>query len=146
MLSSSTSPVAPLVGGILIGLSSLIAMLATGKIAGISGMCSRMLRPKLGDAGWRFAFLLGLVAGAALAFVFVDTADIYRPVRSLAAMAVAGLLVGFGTRLSGGCTSGYGVSGFGLLSKNAMVATAIFVGTGMMTVFLLNRFGAHWGP
>jgi uncharacterized membrane protein YedE/YeeE len=146
MFSSSTSSIAPLVGGILIGLSSLIAMLATGKIAGISGMCSRVLRPKLGDVGWRFAFLLGLVAGAALAFACVETAAVYRPVRSLAAMAVAGVLVGFGTRLSGGCTSGYGVSGFGLLSKNAMVATTIFVGTGMVTVFLLNRFGAPLGP
>src|SRR5436190_13393311 len=146
MLSSSTFPLAPLAGGILIRLCSLVAMLATGKIAGISGMCSRVLRPKLGDAGWRVAFLLGLVGGSALAFAFVETAAVYRPVRSLAAMAAAGVLVGFGTRLSGGCTSGYGVSGFGLLSKNAMVATAIFVGTGMLTVFLLNRFGAPFGP
>jgi uncharacterized protein len=130
-----------LAGGVLIGLASLLAALATGKIPGISGLFSRILRPRKGDTAWRVVFILGLLAGAAFAFAAVEPAAIYRPLRSLAAAVAAGVLVGFGTRLSGGCTSGYGVCGIGLGSKNALVATLLFMGSGMATVFVLHRTG-----
>ncbi|HEX2853084.1 MAG TPA: YeeE/YedE thiosulfate transporter family protein [Opitutaceae bacterium] len=132
-----------LAGGVLIGLASLLVLLATGKIAGISGMLSRMLRPRSGDTAWRLVFLVGLVAGAALAFSWIESAAVYRPVRSLAAIGVAGLLVGFGTRVGGGCTSGHGVSGIGQGSKSSFVATLVFVLAGMATVFVLHH--TRWG-
>lgn len=131
-----------LAGGVLIGLASLLVLLATGKIAGISGMLSRLLRPRPGDTAWRLVFLVGLVAGAALAFSSVENSALFRPVRSLAAIGLAGVLVGFGTRVGGGCTSGHGVCGIGLGSKASAVATLVFMIAGMMTVFVLRHL--HW--
>jgi uncharacterized membrane protein YedE/YeeE len=144
MPAASHAFVSAFAGGVLIGLASLLVLLATGKIAGISGMLSRLLRPRQGDTAWRLVFLVGLVAGAALAFSWVESAAVFRPVRSLAAVGVAGLLVGFGTRLSGGCTSGHGVCGIGLGSKASLVATMVFMIAGMATVFVLRHF--QWGP
>ena len=129
-----------LLGGALIGLASLLASGATGKIPGISGMFSRMLGSKTNDTTWRIVFLASLVAGSALAFVTSDSAAVYRPVRSLTAVAIAGVLVGLGTRLGGGCTSGHGVCGLGLGSKEALVATLVFMATGIGTVWLVNHF------
>lgn len=132
-----------LAGGVLIGLASLLVLLATGKIAGISGMLSRLLRPRPGDTAWRLVFLVGLVAGAALAFSWMESTAVFRPVRSLAAIGIAGLLVGFGTRVGGGCTSGHGVCGIGLGSKASFVATLVFMVAGMVTVFVLRNL--QWG-
>jgi uncharacterized membrane protein YedE/YeeE len=139
MFSAPYSPLHALAGGGLIGLSSLLVILATGRPLGISGMFSRSLVPRAGDWAWRLIFFAGFLAGAALAFRTVDTASLYRPVRSLVALAVAGVLVGFGTRLGGGCTSGHGVCGLSLDSKNSLVATLVFMGAGMVTVFVLRH-------
>jgi len=123
-------------GGCLIGLGSLLALIASGKIPGISGVFGRLFRPKAGDSWWRVIFLVGLIAGAATTFLLSDHAAIFRipPGRSLLVFAVAGLLVGFGTRLGGGCTSGHGVCGIGMGARDSMVATAIFMAAGFVTV------------
>ena len=128
-----------LIGGILIGLASLLATMLSGKIPGISGVFGRLLVPATPDKKWRFLFLLGLIGGAALSFLLWDSAAAFRPLRPVAIMGVAGLLVGFGTRLGGGCTSGHGVCGVGTGAKDSIVATFIFVVAGIVTVFVYNR-------
>ena len=128
-----------LIGGILIGLASLLATVLSGKIPGISGVFGRLLVPATPDKKWRFLFLLGLIGGAALSFLLWDSAALFRPMRPLAIVGVAGLLVGFGTRLGGGCTSGHGVCGVGTGAKDSIAATLIFVGVAMVTVLIYNR-------
>ena len=128
-----------LIGGVLIGLASLIASGLTGKIPGISGVFGRLLTPATPDKTWRFLFLIGLIGGAAASFLLWQSAELFRPIRPLAVVAVAGLLVGFGTRLGGGCTSGHGVCGVGTGARDSIAATCIFVGVAMVTVLLYNR-------
>jgi uncharacterized membrane protein YedE/YeeE len=128
-----------LTGGILIGLGSLLAAALSGKIPGISGVFGRLLAPATPDKTWRFLFLLGLIGGAALSFLLWDSAALFRPMRPLAVMGAAGLLVGFGTRLGGGCTSGHGVCGVGTGAKDSIAATLIFVVVAMVTVLIYNR-------
>lgn len=128
-----------LIGGILIGVASLLATVLSGKIPGISGVFGRLLVPATPDKKWRFLFLVGLIGGAALTFLLWDSAALFRPVRPLAIIGVAGLLVGFGTRLGGGCTSGHGVCGVGTGAKDSIAATLIFVGVAMVTVLIYRR-------
>jgi uncharacterized protein len=128
-----------LIGGILIGLASLLATALSGKIPGISGVFGRLLVPATPDKRWRSLFLLGLVGGAALSFLLLDGAAIFRPMRPLAVMAAAGLIVGFGTRLGGGCTSGHGVCGVGTGARDSIAATLIFVVVAMVTALIYNR-------
>jgi uncharacterized membrane protein YedE/YeeE len=125
-----------LAGGVLIGAGSLLASVATGKIPGISGLVARILRPTPGDVLWRVVFLAGLVLGAGIAFAVSTDAAVFQPRGSLIAMAVAGALVGLGARLGGGCTSGHGICGMGLGSRDAIVATLVFMAAGMGTVYL----------
>jgi uncharacterized protein len=130
------------IGGVLIGLASLGAALLTGKVPGISGVFGRLLLPSTPDKFWRLVFLVGLIGGAALSFAFWESAAIFRPMRPLGVMAIAGLLVGFGTRIGKGCTSGHGVCGVATGAKDSIAATMIFVGVAMLTVFifsLINR-------
>ncbi len=129
----------PLIGGILIGLASLLATVLSGKIPGISGVFGRLLVPATPDKGWRAVFLLGLMGGAVLSIALWPSAALFRPMRPLGVMAVAGLLVGFGTRLGGGCTSGHGVCGVGMGAKDSIAATLIFMVAAMATVFIYNR-------
>jgi len=129
----------PVIGGILIGFASLLATVLSGKIPGISGVFGRLLVPATSDKNWRVVFLLGLIGGAALSFALWQSAELFRPMRPLVIMAIAGLLVGFGTRLGGGCTSGHGVCGVGMGAKDSIAATLIFVATGMVTVFIYHR-------
>lgn len=133
-----------LIGGALIGLGSLVASVATGKIPGISGIFSKFFACQRGDTLWRGVFLLGLMAGALLVFKAADPG--YQPVASLPLVAVAGLLVGFGTRLSGGCTSGHGVCGMGLGSKDSIVATLTFMAAGFVTVYVTHHLIGRVAP
>jgi uncharacterized membrane protein YedE/YeeE len=128
-----------LAGGCLIGLASLIAAAFSGKVPGISGVFGRLLLPATPDKRWRVVFLVGLIGGAALCFALWESAALFRSVRPLGVMAVAGLLVGFGTRLGKGCTSGHGVCGVATGAKDSITATMIFVGVAMVTVFIYNR-------
>ena len=127
-------------GGCLIGLGSLIALIATGKIPGISGIFGRILRPTKGDVAWRIIFLSGLITGAVILFAADEHASMFRVPegRNLIAFGIAGLLVGFGTRLGRGCTSGHGVCGVGFGFKESIVATLVFMAAGFLTVYLFK--------
>lgn len=133
------TPVSGLVGGLLIGLAVTLMMLLNGRIAGISGIVGGLLTPKEGDTGWRVAFVAGLLLGA-LAYILAVGGQ--TPVEVLAsppAILIGGLLVGFGTRLGSGCTSGHGLCGMARFSRRSMVATAVFFGVAMLTVFLTHH-------
>lgn len=133
------TPIASLLGGMLIGLSASAMLLLDGKIAGISGILAGILKPVAGDTLWRICFLAGLLTGGMALRVFLLTAFDFGIIRPLPILIIAGLLVGFGTRLGSGCTSGHGVCGVSRLSPRSLVATTTFVFTGALTVYLLNH-------
>ncbi len=130
--------IAASVGGVLIGLSAAIFLLFNGRIAGISGVVGGLLAPKAGDWGWRAAFLGGLLAGGALLMMLYPEAFPAEVPRSLPVIGAAGLLVGFGTRLGSGCTSGHGVCGLSRFSVRSAVAVGTFMTTGAITVFVMR--------
>lgn len=134
------TPLAGLVGGALIGLAAGLYLLAAGRLAGISGMLEAILRPQRAGAGMALAFLLGLPFGA-IATVFFWPATLQPVAISGGAplLIAAGLLVGFGTRLANGCTSGHGVCGIPRLSVRSIAATGIFMVTAMLTVFVIRH-------
>ena len=133
------TPLPSFLGGALIGLSASLLLWLNGRVAGISGIVGGALRPARGDTLWRVMFLLGLIAAGAEAARLRPEAFAPVPGRSLLVVAVAGLLVGYGTRLGGGCTSGPGVCGVSRLSPRALVATVTFVATGAVTVFVTRH-------
>ena len=130
----------PVIGGALIGAGSVLAMAAAGKTPGVSGVVAKVIRPKKGDAAWRVVFLLGIVVGAGLLwFVRPDWREFSVPGgRSMAVLAAAGFLVGFGARMGGGCTSGHGVCGIGSGARDALFYTVIFMSSGALTVWIWN--------
>jgi uncharacterized membrane protein YedE/YeeE len=128
-----------LIGGVLIGLSASLLLVGFGHIAGISGVVAGALRVRGGDFAWRVLFLAGLIGGGFVLGFFVPDRFPAHVGASAPQLVVAGLLVGFGTRLGSGCTSGHGVCGIGRLSKRSLVATAIFMSTGAVTVFVLRH-------
>ncbi len=128
-----------LIGGALIGLAAAALLWLNGRIAGISGIFNGVLNPESGDTGWRALFLVGLIAGASLYVTLHPTAYTPRAGFPVALLALGGFLVGFGTRMGGGCTSGHGVCGVARLSLRSLVATAVFVATGMATVFIVRH-------
>jgi hypothetical protein len=133
------TPWVGLLGGALIGAASAGLLLANGRIAGISGILGGGLRAARGDRGWRIAFLLGLPLGAALA-TRVASAGLGFAIASSPALLVAGgLLVGIGTQIGSGCTSGHGVCGIARGSRRSIVATAVFMATGAATVFVMRH-------
>jgi uncharacterized membrane protein YedE/YeeE len=132
--------VTALLGGALIGAAVALLLLLNGRVAGISGIVSGLIRPRSSEWGWRALFALGLVGGGAVAQVLRPEA--LGPMgASIPVLAGAGVLVGFGTRLAGGCTSGHGVCGVSRLSRHSLAATAIFMGVAGAVVFLV-RHGA----
>lgn len=130
--------ISSLIGGVLIGLSAVLLMASMGRIAGISGIASSLLTGAK-DRGWRIVFLIGLIAAPWLLSLLRGESAIGAPVVSWPWMAAAGLLVGFGTRLGGGCTSGHGVCGVARLSRRSLLATLLFVAVGMATVFVIRH-------
>jgi uncharacterized membrane protein YedE/YeeE len=132
------TPWASLAGGALIGLAAALFVLANGRIAGVSGVLGGLLAPRGGDTGWRLAFVLGLV-GAPLVYALVTALPVPRIDAGSAALVAAGLLVGVGTRVGSGCTSGHGVCGLSRLSPRSLVATLLFMGAGFATVFVLRH-------
>ena len=132
-------PILALAGGALIGLASVLLMLLTGRIAGISGILGGCLTLATDGKVWRFAFIAGLI----LAPVASGLAGYPLPVPLMPAswvlIVVAGLLVGFGARLGGGCTSGHGVCGIARLSLRSVVATATFMGTAILVVAIMRH-------
>lgn len=130
--------ISSLIGGVMIGLSAVWLMAALGRIAGISGIASGLLTGA-SDRDWRIAFLIGVVAAPWLLALLRGESAIGAPVVSWPWMVTAGLLVGFGTRLGGGCTSGHGVCGVARLSRRSLLATALFVASAMATVFVIRH-------
>jgi uncharacterized protein len=123
-------------GGALIGAGAAVLILFNGRVAGISGILGRVLHGDPGPGGWRIAFLSGLLLPALLLGPGVDGLQAPWPL-----LATAGLLVGFGTRLGSGCTSGHGVCGIANLSPRSLVATGVFIGVAVLTVFLVRHGG-----
>ena len=132
------TPWASLAGGILLGLASAIFILVNGRILGISGIIGGLLRPKTGDAGWRIAFVLGMLA-APLLYMLVAGPVSATVNAGWGTMVLAGLLVGVGTRYGSGCTSGHGVCGLSRLSPRSLAATLAFMGAGFAIVFLMRH-------
>ena len=132
------TPLSALGGGLLIGLSAAILLIVNGRIAGISGILDGTMRPKAGQFAWRAAFVLGLLASAPLLWLAGYTLPAVTVDATLPVLVAAGLLVGFGTRLGSGCTSGHGVCGIGRGSGRSLAATATFMVTAIATVFLFN--------
>ncbi|KHF17215.1 membrane protein [Vibrio parahaemolyticus] len=125
-----------LFGGILLGISATILLLVNGKIAGISGVMNGIMSPKKGDYSWRLLFAVGMIAGGLISVLMLGVAVPSTANLSLGMVIAAGLLVGIGTRLGNGCTSGHGICGMGRLSKRSIVATCVFMAVAGLTVFV----------
>lgn len=135
------TPWSALIGGIMIGLAAALLVMFNGRIAGISGMLGGLLTPRQAGNGEPLLFVLGLLL-APLIYWVVHSRPTMVIEAGPVALVVAGLLVGFGSRLGSGCTSGHGVCGLARLSLRGLVATLAFMGTGFITVFLLRHV---WG-
>lgn len=138
---SHFTPWSAISGGVLLGIASALFILANGRILGISGIVGGLLPPKLGDTGWRIAFLAGMFAAPWL-FLLLAPADFISVPRIQAntiTTVIAGLLVGIGTRYASGCTSGHGVCGLSRLSPRSLVATLSFMGAGFGTVLIIRH-------
>lgn len=133
------TPVSALVGGALIAISLAIMLIGTGRIAGLSGIFAGFVRGTPGDWAWRAWFVVGMIGvGAIFQLVRPETFD--RAARvPLWAVALSGVLVGLGTRLSNGCTSGHGLCGMSRLSKRSIIATIVFFGVGVITATTIGK-------
>ena len=134
----SFTPYAALAGGVLIGTAASWLLLFNGRIAGISGILGGLFKPAAGDAGWRIAFMVGLMA-APIAYGLFAKLPESRVDTGFLAIVFAGLLVGIGTRYGAGCTSGHGVCGLSRLSPRSLVATLAFMATGFASVFVVRH-------
>lgn len=135
------TPWASLAGGIVLGLAAALFILVNGRVLGISGILGGLLPPKTGDAGWRVAILLGMLASPWVYGLLAPAGFSPAPRidAGLASIVVAGLLVGVGTRYGSGCTSGHGVCGLSRLSPRSLVATLAFMGAGFAMVFVIRH-------
>ncbi|NOI56129.1 YeeE/YedE family protein [Vibrio coralliilyticus] len=125
-----------LIGGAFLGLSATMLLMINGKVAGISGIVNGVLSPKRNDLFWRLLFLIGMVVGGALSVIVIGVEIPSTESIPTFVLVIAGLLVGFGTRLGNGCTSGHGICGVGRLSLRSIVATAIFMVVAALTVYI----------
>lgn len=135
---SQFSPWSALAGGAVIGLAVAALILLNGRIAGISGIVGGLFKMQKGDMKWRIAFISGLVAAPLVWQLFLNLPAI-RIDGSYAMMAIAGLVVGMGTRYGSGCTSGHSVCGLSRLSPRSIIATLAFMGTGLATVYVIRH-------
>ena len=133
------TPWSALLGGGLIGLASGILLLLSGRVAGVSGIAGGLLRPEPGTVGWRPAFLLGLVIGVWVFGALGGNLDSIRITAGWPALVIGGLLVGFGTQLGGGCTSGHGVCGISRFSARSIAATVLFMTSAGVTVYVVRH-------
>jgi uncharacterized membrane protein YedE/YeeE len=138
------TPISALIGGLLIGGAATLFLWLNGRIAGVSNIVRGLLEWKSGDSFWRVLFLGGLVAGASLCYMLFGHAPLPRPGFPAWLLGLAGLLVGYGSSLGGGCTSGHGVCGLGRLSLRSLVATLVFVVTGIVSAYAVRHlFGVY---
>lgn len=131
----------PLLGGALIGIAATVLLLFNGRTAGISGIVGNLTDPHVHGLGWRTAFTLGLLTGGTTAF-YIDPEILGLPPnnRPVFLLALSGLLIGFGTGLAHGCTSGHGICGLARRSKRSLAATVVFMISGMLTATLYTYF------
>jgi uncharacterized membrane protein YedE/YeeE len=138
-MSPDFTPLTGLLGGALIGLAAVLLLIANGRIAGVSGIVGGLLARVPGDAGWRAAFVLGLWLGALVYWAVRGELFEVELETALPLTVAAGLLVGFGTRMGSGCTSGHGICGIARFSKRSTVATLVFMAAGIATVFVMRH-------
>ncbi len=129
-----------ILGGLLIGLGASLLLLSTGKVAGVSGISSGILQNKHGDRAWRYIFIFGLICSSLIwiliwpeRFESIQNPEVLR-------LVISGVMVGFGTRLARGCTSGHGICGMARGSRASIVATCVFIMTAVLTVFFIRKF------
>jgi uncharacterized membrane protein YedE/YeeE len=139
MFMNNFTPVSSSVGGLLIGVASALMLLLKGRIAGISGMVGGLLHPSKGDASWRALFLIGMMAAPIGYLLIFGRLPSFPSTASPRILVLAGLLVGFGSRLGSGCTSGHGVCGLGRRSRRSVAYTITFLVSGALTVFVLRH-------
>jgi len=145
-LHTSFTPLAALAGGVLIGSAAALLWATHGRIAGITGIVAGIFRARGADLEWRLLFIAGLLGGGRLIAWAWPAAFGARAPRSALALVAGGLLVGFGTRLANGCTSGHGVCGVARLSVRSIVATVVFMAAGIATVAITRRLMVGAGP
>jgi uncharacterized protein len=133
------TPVSGFLGGLLIGLAAALLLLLNGRISGISGIVGGLLTQRSSEVGWRVVFIAGLLLGALGYMLATGGRFLVEMQAPMPILIAAGLLVGFGTRLGSGCTSGHGVCGIARLSKRSIVASAVFFGVAIVTVFLTRH-------
>lgn len=133
------TPVSALLGGVIIGIATALLLLFTGRIAGISGIIGGLFKLQSHDMSWRITFLAGLLLAPIVWQLFTNLPPIQINA-NYAMLALAGLIVGIGTRYGAGCTSGHGVCGISRLSPRSIVATVLFITTGMLTVYFIRHF------
>lgn len=135
------TPISALIGGALIGSAAVLLFLLNGRIAGVSGIAGRLLDREIHnrreEIAWRVLFLVGLVIGAGVYSLWMPVTIHLNA--SVGLLTIAGLLVGFGTQLGSGCTSGHGVCGIARLSPRSIVATLVFLASAMITVFIMRH-------
>jgi len=133
------TPLSATAGGALIGVSVTLLLLFNGRIGGISGIMNGALFAHKGDRSWRLVFLCGLILGAVIFRLLFPDFNSPRQNYPVLLLALGGFLIGFGTRMSGGCTSGHGICGLAMLSIRSLIATPIFMATGMITVYIIRH-------
>ena len=134
------TPLTSLAGGLLIGLASAAMLVFNGRIAGISGITGGVLKADRGDTLWRALFVAGLLVGGFVYGLVAPDAFAITIDRSTGALVVAGLLVGFGTQMGNGCTSGHGIRGLSRFSIRSLVAVVTFMAFAALVVFVVGRF------
>jgi uncharacterized protein len=133
------TPISAAIGGALIGLSAVMLMAFTGRIAGVTGIAAGLLDPRIDGRGWRAAFVAGLIAAPLAAALLGHAVAMPKMPGSFVTIAAAGLLVGFGTRLGNGCTSGHGICGIARLSPRSIAATLVFMIAAIVVVALTHH-------
>lgn len=133
------SPLSATAGGALIGISVTLLLLFNGRIGGVSGIMSGVFFASKYDRIWRLTFLAGLILGAFFFQLVAPDFNVLRQNYPLFLLGLGGFLIGFGTRMSGGCTSGHGICGIATLSTRSLIATLIFMATGIITVYILRH-------
>jgi uncharacterized protein len=128
-----------LIGGGIIGLSVTLMLLWNGRVTGISGIVNGSMSYVKGDWGWRVMFILGLIAGGAVTGQFIENGFQNLSGKSVGMVSLAGLLVGFGTILGSGCTSGHGICGISRMSPRSLIATGTFMVTGIVMVYVVKQ-------
>ena len=135
----SFTPIPSLLGGMILGLAAALFVFLHGRILGISGIVSGLLRPNMTDSAWRLSLVLGLISAPFLTALFFGIIPIVEIDSSWLGIVIAGLLVGFGAQYGSGCTSGHGICGLSRLSPRSLVATLAFMSAGFIMVFIIRH-------